>query len=196
MPGRHDHELARFTDLSQVKVVLTDLNGTIISDVVPSVVVTEIDHYIIHKGCSFIFSDSFTIAAGATLSFIMLNPTTEDVHLKTFVVTSSQANAEVFLYNGSTSDDMGTPLTFYNQNFSSVKTTNTQLGHTPTNLVNPAHVQHFLITGTKQSGGLADSGVEEYVLAQNSKVVLGITNNSGQPDVVDVKIAVLDVGQL
>ena len=184
------------TETESQLVTLVDENGVPVNDVVPSIVTTEIDHYIIHKGCSFIFSDSFTIAAGATLSFIMLNDTALDVHLKTFVVTSSQANAEVFLYNGSTSDDMGTSLTFHNQNFSSVKTTNVQLGHTPANLVNPAHVQHFLITGTKQSGGLADSGVEEYVMAQNSKVVLAVQNNSGQPDVVDVKIAVLDVGQL
>ena len=180
-----------------------DSNGASVYDVVPSVNVTDIDHYIIHVGRSFIYSDALSVAAAGgadTVNFVILNATDNEVHLKAFRFTSSQGNAELTMYHQVTSDaGTGTLANLHNMNFDSANLSTAEIRVDPTNVVIGAaehQVQHFLIVGGKQSGGTADSGGEEYVLKQNEKVLLQYVNKSNQVDTYSFKIILLDVGLL
>lgn len=180
-------------------VTLVDDNGTPVNDVVPSIVTTEIDHYIIHKGRSFIYSDVLmATSGGGTRDILLVNTTADEIHLKDFTFTSTQGEAEVFLYFDVTTDDLGTPITFKRKNRNSPNTPTITAGLDPTNPVfNESHTQHFLLVGGKKSGGLAESGVEEYVMKQNEKCVLRYINNSvGTNDNFNVTVTTLDVGLL
>ena len=182
---------------------ILDQFGNIIADTVgQSLVITDIDHYLIHKGLSFIYSDTLTVPATGSgtnvANFIILNTTVDEVHLKAFSFSSAQADAEIILYHGTTDNDDGTPIIPHNKNFISTNTSTASIDLNPTGIVTPvgSQVQHFILTGGKHSGGLADSGAEEYVMKQNEKVLLRYTNNAAQSDTVSFTITTLDVGKM
>ena len=197
MPGRHDHELAKFTDISQVRVVMTTPNGDIISDVVPSMVITEVDHWLIHMGVSYLHSSPHTVGAtGGTLDQIFQTGATA-VHLGHMHITSTQGDGRLELFKNVTSDNMGTAEVFQNKNFGSANVSSCTIGHTPLNPVTPtAAVETWLVTGGKHSGGEQTGGHDEYVLETNTKYMLRFTNNAGQADPIVLDIGVLEVGQL
>lgn len=195
--GRHDHELAKFTDLSQVRMVLTMPDGTIISDVVPSLPVTEIDHYLIHLGVSYLHSSPHIVGAtGGTLEQIFQTGITA-VHLGHMHITSLLGDGKLELFKNVTSDDMGTPEVFVNKNFGSSNVSSCTIGHTPTNSATPTPaVETWLVTGGKHSGGEQTGGHDEYVLENNTKYMLRYTNNAGQADSIVLDIGILEVGQM
>ena len=178
---------------------IVDVNGAHISDVVPALVTTDIDHYIIHVGRAFIYSETFAVAAtgGAdTANFVISNTAADEVHLKSFSFTSTQGNAEIYLYKATTSNEDGTLADIYNMNFVSTNTSTASIRMNPTGVVAGTHIAHFLLVGGKHQGGTTESGSEEIVIKQNEKVLIQYVNNAAQADTYSFKIIFLDVGAM
>ena len=199
------HTVELVTKLQPLPVGIFDQYGNQIADSVGrSLVITDIDHYIIHRGCSFLASDTITVAPLGSApanraDFVIHNSTEIEVHLKDFAFTSTAGDAEIILYHQITADADGTLINIHNKNFVSTKTSTATMRLDPSNVVIGAaehQVQHFLITGGKHTGGLADSGAEEYVIKQDEKILLRYINNSNGEDKFSYKVSFLDVGKL
>lgn len=180
---------------------LVDRLGKQIADIVASMPTTELDHYLIHMGVSFLHSDEHTVASGGgTFEFIIQTDADTEVHLAHIHVTSTQGAGKLQLFRGVTSDDLGTPEEMLNKNHLSDKTSVLSCGHTPTNVsvaAVPKPLETWLVTGGKHSGGETSAGHDEYVLAQNEKYLLRFTNNSGgTADVITIDVGSLEIGQL
>ena len=84
-------------DVNVWALAMTDRSSLIVTeftprwhDVVPSITVTDIDHRLIHEGLSFIYSDILQAASsGGTKDILLVNTTTDEIHLKDFSFTSS-----------------------------------------------------------------------------------------------------------
>lgn len=163
-----------------------------------SYVITEIDHYIIHRGAAFIASDTISVAAAANADFIISNTTATEVHLKDFQFTSTEGNANLIFYKGATANADGTLLTLNDKNFITANTSIATIRLNPTgvNIGAATQIVHFGLVGGKKTGGTAASGSEEFVLKQNEKCLLRYTNNAVGADVISYTITTLDVGAL
>ena len=178
-------------------IALFDQFGNQIADSVGhSIVTTEIDHYLIHIGKSFVHSEAVNVLAGAVHDELLVNTTDSEVHLKSFEYTSTQANAEVILYKGVTTSDDGTPNILLDKNFRTNNTCSSILTTDPVITDLGTQVEHFLITGSKQIGGTGGSGDEEYVIKKNEKVLIRYRNNSSSTDTISMKTILLEVGVL
>ena len=120
------------------------------------------------------------------------------MHLKDFEFTSTEGNAEVTFYRNVTSSGDGASIPLNNKNFNSDNTSDAvaQLDPATVSVVGATHIQHFGLVGGKKSGGLAGSGVEEYVLKQNEVCLLRYVNNAANADAVSYKLTTLNVGRI
>ena len=192
------------TKLTPFPFALFDSEGNQITDVIPSLVSTEVDHWLIHMGVAFEHSAFHTVPAnGGVLDHIMVNTTDLPVHLSAFLITSTQGDATLTFYQGVTSDDLGDPVALHNKHFDSPNTATLTVGHgdaiTPiANLVVPAGTERkcFLLTGAKKEGGTLPSGIDEFILKKDEKCLLRYVNNSNTDDVIVMDIGTLDVGLL
>jgi hypothetical protein len=182
-----------------VKVV--DSSGNIYQDAIIShcMPTVDINHYFTHAGATFSNSDTDTVLQATFKDFLIITPAVSESHLITFHMTSTQANAEVVIYEAPTTTANGTALTLFNKNRKSAKTAETLIYQDPTVTGGSEGTQldHDLIVGGKQGGGLdfSETG-EEWVLAANTKYLIRYNNNSNQDDVMDWKIAFLEPAQL
>ena len=184
-------------DDSPLPVSILDAFNNIISDSVGhSLVTTEIDHYLIHLGKSFIHSEKVEVVGSAFHDHLLVNTTDSEVHIKSFLYTSTQADAEVILYKGVTTSADGTPGVLLDKNFRTNNTCSAVLTTAPAVADLGTQVEHALVTGNKQTGGNVSSGDEEYVIKKNEKVLIRYTNNSASTDTVSMKLILLEVGVL
>lgn len=175
-------------------------NGSVISDVVPSMVTTEVDHWLIHIGVAFTHGDVHTVVkSGGTLNYILMNTNVgQEVHLNEIHVESLVGEGKLELFLDVTSDDMGTPEALTNKNFKSLKTSLLTLGHTPTNLVTPTPAMRtWYVSSAKKEAGTLGRGIDEFILDENVKYLLRYTNNSTTTDdAISIIISTLEVGQI
>ena len=171
-----------------LEVLLTDSRGEHVEDIVPAIVVTDLDHWLIHKGVSFEHADVHMIpkvgAGTNVLEYIFHNTNTgKEVHLNEIHVESEVGDGTLEFFSEVTSDDMGTPEAMLNRNFKSPHTSLLTLGHTPTNVVtpNPA-IRTWKITSAKKEVGTSGLGIDEYVLDENVKYLVRYTNTSSTTD--------------
>jgi hypothetical protein len=180
-----------------VKVV--DSSGNVYQDAILSrcMPTVDIDHFFTHAGATFSNSDTATVTQLSFKDFLIITPAVSESHLITFHMTSTQANAEVVIYEEPTTTDNGTALTLFNKNRNSVKVAETLVYRDPTVTVVGTQLEHDLIVGGKQSGGLdfSESG-EEWVLKASTKYLIRYNNNANQDDVMDWKISFLEPAQL
>ena len=163
-----------------------------------SSVITEIDHYIIHRGAAFLASDTISVASAGTADFVISNTTAVEVHLKDFQFTSTEGDATLIFYKGVTANVDGTLVPLNDKNFitDNTSTATIRLDPTAVNIGAATQILHFGLVGGKKSGGLAASGSEEFVLKQNEKCLLRYTNNAAGADTISYTITTLDVGAL
>ena len=191
------------TKVNPFPMAIMDQSGRQISDVVPSLPVTSIDHYMIHLGHAYVHSDIHTIpaiGAGTNIQeYIIVNTTDLEVHLRGMNMVSTQGNALVELFHGVSTVTDGDAALLHNKNFDSLNTATATLTENPTGLAgdiaaNLAYI--LLLVGGKSSGGVLNTDDDEVVLKKDEKVLLRITNNSNQADVVGFNIDFLDVGAM
>jgi hypothetical protein len=186
--------------LGNPDVRVVDSLGNVYEDAIPSkcMPTIEIDHFFTHAGATFSNSDTDTVIQATSKDFLIISPAANESHLITFHFTSTQANAEIVLYEEPTTTDNGSALTLFNKNRKSSNVAETQLFQDPTVTGGSEGLQleHDLIVGGKQSGGsdFSETG-EEWVLKANTKYLIRYNNNSNQDDVIDWKITFLEPAQ-
>ena len=146
-------------------------------------------HAEVHSGSAYTIANTISIAAAATASFILETPnTTKWAHL-TFQATALSGPATFELYEGVSANADGTLATPINNNRNSTKTSGLVVRLNPTgisggSLLSKAQTgsagSGFFSTGL--SGGMI-SRDSEYILKQNTKYEIRITNDHTDPQV-------------
>lgn len=176
-------------------VSLKSSDGIIIEDVVPSIVTTEIDHWMTHMGTSYTSSDTISVGAGDTYKFLIKNIVDTGTHMTTFEFHSTEGDASIAFYEGSTVADNGTEVTPKNNNRQYADASSVQVFINISTTASGTQLEHDIITGGKQSGG-SGGDVEEWIFKQYTAYTLTYTNNSGSADVVSYHFDFLEVGLL
>lgn len=177
------------------RVELVDRNGDGITDSVEhALVVSDIDHFLIHAGKTWVLSNTASVLAAANLDFLIVNNSTGALHVKDFTFASSLASADIEFYRDTTVSANGTLQILQNKSWGHQENTpyaNIYLGPTITAI--GTLLEHFQIIGGKQTGGTVLGGGDEWVIPVNRKGLLRFTNNAAQTDSVSYTIKVLDV---
>lgn len=179
-------------------VQVCDLNNRPISDSIGySLTTSDVDHYLIHIGKTWVQSDTFTLDAGLIRDFILHNDSAAEIHLKDFKFTSDQGSAEIVIYRDPTYTAPGTALDLRNKNWDfQTNVPQAKVYHTPTNLVIGTQDEHFQITGGKQDGGSEQGGGDEWVIPAGRKMLIRFTNTANQLAKVSYTMKILDIGTL
>ena len=170
-------------------------DGVIIEDIVPAIVTTEIDHWVTHMGASYTASDTISITSGTVYKFLLKNTVDIGTHMTNFVFHSTQGDASIAFYEGSTMGDNGTEVIPRNNNRTYPDIAHVQVFYNASTTALGTQLEHDIITGGKHSGG-SGGDVNEWILDQNTNYVLAYTNNSGSTDVVAYHFDFLEVGLL
>lgn len=170
-------------------------DGSVIEDILPSIVTTEVDHWMTHMGASYTSSDTLSVAAGGVYEFLIKNTVGIGTHMTRFEFHSTQGDASIVFYEGSTVADNGTEVTPRNNNRTYTDSSNVQVFTNASTTALGAQLEHDIITGGKKSGGQG-SDVNEWILDQNTNYIITYTNNSGQADVISYHFDFLEVGLL
>ena len=169
--------------------------GVVIEDVVPSLVTTEIDHWMAHVGAAYLLSDFMIIPAGGSTEFLFRNTTSSGSHMQHFIFISTQADAEISLYESSTVAFVGTTTVMRNANRNYPDSSEIQVFINASTTDLGVQLEHDIITGTKQTGGSGGS-THEWILAEDTDYIIQYINNSGQEDHMTYHFDFLEVGLL
>jgi len=177
------------------RVELVDRNGNPITDSVEgSLVVSDIDHYLIHAGRTWVLSDTVSVLAGANLDFLIVNGALGEMHVKDFSFSSTLASANIIFYRDPVTTANGTLQTVQNKNWGAqTNTPHAAIYITPTVTSVGTQLEHFQISAGKQTGGSVQGGGDEWVVPINRVGLLRYTNNSAQTDTVSFVIKLLDI---
>ena len=189
--------LRKFTNKAAHNV-LADEFGNLISDTIGhSIVVTDIDHYLIHTGKTWVWSDKVTVANGVTKLFLIKNGATSAIHVKEFNFTSLIGNADLYIYSAPTITTNGTERTLANKHLGMQgDTPYSKVYEDPTVSANGTQKEYFQLPGSKQSGGSISGGNDEWIIPANVNFIFSYTNNGPGTDTVGFSIKILDVGDL
>lgn len=177
------------------RVALADHNGGLITDSIGhSIVTTDIDHYLIHAGKTWVASNIVTVAGTTAFDILVTNISTYEIHIKDFLFSSQLATASLVIYSTPTVSGNGIPQVLRNKNFShQVDTPLGALYISPTVTSVGAPLEYFQFVGSKQSGGTVQGGGDEWVLPANGKLLFRYTNNAAQTDTICYTIKLLDI---
>lgn len=157
-------------------------------------ITVDIDHYLIHVGATWIHSHAVSVASGANKDFLIKNSSTGEIHLKDFVFTSSQGDANIILYKAPTITANGTLQTWINKNLGlQANTPYSSIYQDPTITATGTLLEHFKIIGSKQTGGAHLGGDDEWVIPVGTNILLRYRNNSPSADAISFAIKVLDI---
>ncbi len=180
-------------------VRVVDSLGNVYEDAIPthSMPTIEIDHFLTHKGATFTCSEVSAVPALSTKYYLIKAPTCGDTHMIHYEFVSSQADADIILYETPTTTDDGDQMVLRNRNRASSNTAFTQVWQDPEVTDEGTHLDHDLIIGGKQSGGgTFEEGGQEWICKKNLIYLVKYTNNSNQEDKISHKFTFLEPCQL
>ncbi len=187
--------------LGNPTVKVSDNAGNIYEDVIPShsMPTIEIDHLFTHMGVTFTCSEVSAVASESIKYYLIKAPSCGDSHLIHYEFVSSQADADIVLYEAPTTTDDGAQMNIRNRNRGSSKTALTEVWQNPTvsGGGEGAHLDHDLIIGGKQSGGgTFEEGGQEWILKAGTNYLIEYTNNANQEDKISHKFTFLEPCQV
>ena len=155
----------------------------------------DTDHYYIHAGKKFKYSENFSLATTATKVISFTTPDTKTIHYRPDIISCSADKLRIQLFEGDTVTGGTNKLTsIFNQNRGSSATTTMTLFSTgTTQSVQGTDILSLYIGGGTNVGGTSAgnniSQAEEIVLKTETTYSLLFTNNSSNTNVVNVVIA-------
>lgn len=170
-------------------------SGIIIEDILPSMVITTIDHWLVHMGVSYTASDTLSVPAGATYEFYLRNNVSTGTHMTTYSFVSTQGDAAIDFYEESTVAFNGATSIPRNNNRTYSDSAEVEVFTNASTTALGLQLEHDIIIGGKQAGGSGGS-VDEWVLNQNTNYVIRYINNSGQADMISYHFDFLEVNLL
>lgn len=152
------------------------------------------NHSKVHQGKHYSLSHYFaTIAAGNSADVLMVLGAYQN-HCNTAVAVTGAA---VFrIYEGATYSSVGTSIVARNNNRTSLQTSSTTFGHTPTITGTGTEIYATVIPGgtTGNKVGSQDDGPEEqFVLAPNTTYLFRVSNLSGQDVALTINLSFYEV---
>lgn len=164
---------------------------TLSGNYIPSLTVTDLNHWLRHQGDSYVVSDSLTVTASSTYYFYFKVNAGKEVHLESFEFVSTKANAELVLYEGGTVTANGTAMTPRNNNRNGTDNLGIVFYKDSTVTVDGTQLEHTLLVGGKQSGGNVDG--DEIVLNDDTVYLFKYINSATQDDKISFHINFLDI---
>jgi hypothetical protein len=149
-------------------------------------VMIDIPHHEIHCGDSFTCSYNASLGNGASSDILLVvpNEAVKRFHLTVNIGVGTEVT--YFLYEDATTSANGTALAWYNRERNSVLTTSLSISHTPTVTTTGTAIDTDRF-GAKQTASSVERS-EEFVLKNNTKYLLRVTNGSGNASFVSWKL--------
>ena len=142
-------------------------------------------HQEIHSGDMYSFFDVNDIANSATRDLLVITPnTTKWAHFT--IIVDGEAEFDYAIYEGATTSANGTSVSVFNRNRNSSNTNTTLVYHTPTVSGTGTMIGRKHIGGGKALGGTS-RGAEEWILKQNTKYLIRITNSTTSDNFMSVE---------
>lgn len=169
------------TAASLVRAVITgQTNGTYrnvrLDEVTGYLTFIDVFHHHTHAGEAFISGDLIDLGNGAIRDILIVTPnTTYWAHM--FITITTESETDLKVYEGTTASNNGTAITAFNKDRNSTSVATTLIFHTPT--VAPGSEGVMLPPmhwGSGKGVGGGERSSEEWVLKQNTKYLLRITN--------------------
>lgn len=150
------------------------------------------DHANIHEGNLFTSFTKFNLGAGATRKITFQTPTTKYIHFRPALVSTSADKVTVDLYETSSGNSGGSPLTATNRNRISTKTATSTVKDAETVTTNGTAIDQYYVgggTGNGQSSaGSTLSAEDELILKRNTLYTIVITNGSSSAQDIQIKL--------
>ena len=150
-----------------IKIMLTDDNArwAKIDEVAGSLRTITFPHAEVHEGHYFTFSNAGVLASGATRTYCIVTPDSDNwAHF--IIQTSSSGKAHINFYEDCTATNIGTKQACFNKNRNSDTSNSTNIYLSPTMVGNGTKI-HTEFHGAKQDSGYNRAN-EEWMLKQNA----------------------------
>jgi hypothetical protein len=144
-------------------------------------------HHEVHAGDAFTASYTVDLAQSASADILIVVPnTTKWAHLTWEVGVEGQAHMS--LWESVTATAAANAIVAYNRDRNSAVASGLVITHTPTSITTGSTLirETHMGTGEKQGGSRSDN--EEFILKQNVKYLLRITDHSGAANYIAVKL--------
>ena len=137
-----------------------------------------LDHALaeVFEGHSFYMKSYVELAANATSHIMFVTPNT-DVSVHFSYIISSEAEAEINLYE-SAGGTTGSAIPYFNQNRTSATTSGT-IPYFMTTVTTAGTLISSSITGSGRSSGGNDPSIDERIAKNNNKYIMRFKNNDG-----------------
>lgn len=136
----------------------------------------EYAHHEIHEGDHYFVKGWMDLTNAQVFDFLATTPDTlKWAHM--LVAFSSESEAHVTIYEGTTTSADGTAVTAVNRNRNSTNTAGLVVTHTPTITDVGTQIVSYKMGSMQKSGGEA-RGNNELILKQNTKYLIRITNDT------------------
>lgn len=148
--------------------------------------VIEYEHHEIHSGSSFYVTYTVDLGNGASQDILLVTPdTTKWAHMVGSVTTESEAH--VYFYEDTTTSNDGTAMTEFNRNRNSGTAATVVATYTPTvtGVGTLIWESHF---GSGRGVGGGARSENEFVLKQNTKYMLRVTNATANANYIAIAI--------
>lgn len=153
--------------------------------------VIDIAHAEIHEGNYYSFTKFFQAVASSSYADVHLTTgATKKVHAS--LTFNAEAKSYLYLYRGTTYTSIGTPITIYNNNDTSTKTTESVAYYTPSiNNLGTLLLQDFVSggVGPRTLGGSLTSR-NEMILKINTDYLFRVQNVGGSSVTSDTSVTV------
>ena len=132
------------------------------------------EHHEIHSGSSYTSDRNVELASGASMDILIITPnTTKWAHL--LYEVSMEAEGQIIIYEAPTAT-AGTAITAVNRNRNVTKPATITLSHTPTGITTGSTILRTHHIGAGKTFGGGARGTHEFILKQNTKYLIRITN--------------------
>lgn len=166
------------------------------SDVSGELIVITHQHSKVHEGKFFTSGHYVTgVLAGGTLDLLLLTPATKTMH--THIKLAASADSTFAVYEDTVVSAVGTSVSIFNNNRSSVNVAEALCSHTPTitNVGTQLDGLEYVPGGDtgNRVGTLQDVGSEQLVLASNKQYLLRLTNISVGTAILNIRLGFYEV---
>jgi len=175
------------TDGTQ-KTQIVDSGGKVASvdDTTETLQTIEYEHHEIHSGSSFTASYKADITNGATLDLLIVTPdTTKWAHFT--YEFDVELETDILIYEGVTAT-AGSEVISYNRNRNSLTAPTVVVTSTPTGITAGTTLLRSYHLGSGRSFGGGARSTHEFILKQNTKYLVRLTNSTANNNYMAVKL--------
>lgn len=154
----------------------------------PSLRVIVQEHAEIHDGDGYHFSDIFHVPAHETFHVLLKNPVNNFPHVRAFTTVTTNAPAQINLFEDVTYSNQGTSVTEFNKNRNDPDDANLEIFSDATVTDTGTRIDVDVITGARTAGGSSQLGIQEFILKEGTDYALCFEDKSGIPNDIRFRI--------